>query len=264
MKDIQSRLDKAKLLGLDIKEVNTVGGVAYIIHMSKTEHIVLISPEVTKINNKDKDFTQAIFQLRGDMKVIGGENLLDTVGMFSLCYLNNLDLSGLNTSKVETMRRMFNSSTIKKLDLSNFNTSRVKNMSYMFDSFSSDELNINGLDTSKVKTMRGMFLSCKVNKLDLINFNTSKVTDMYSMFAVSNIKKINLNKFNTSSVKTMINMFRFCKAERIDISSFTGESLTDAMDMFNGCRAEVIYRESNGNTIIAELENTKTVKMVRM
>ena len=82
----------------------------------------------------------------------------DSSNMLSMTNFNSIDLSGVDTSKVTNMSKMFAfSAYVRTLDISSFNTSNVTNMSGMFQDFG-------------------------VYNLDLRNFNTSKVTDMSYMF----------------------------------------------------------------------------------
>jgi surface protein len=73
--------------------------------------------------------------------------------------LKELDVSGIDTSNVKNMRRMFyNCSKLSILDVSNFNTSKVTDMS-------------------------GMFYGCSnLTSLDLSSFDTSNIADISEMF----------------------------------------------------------------------------------
>ena len=76
--------------------------------------------------------------------------------------INEIDLSGADTSEVTDMRRMFwGCNNLTYLDLSRFDTSNVTDMSGMFDGCHSlTSLNLSNFDTSNVTSMQSMFQDC--------------------------------------------------------------------------------------------------------
>ena len=106
--------------------------------------------------------------------------------MFNGCSsLTSIDLSGFDTSQVDSMGSMFyNCSSLASLDLSGFDTSQVTSMGYMFSGCSDlKTLDLSGFDTSHVTSMRYMFYKCSsLASLDLSGFDTSQVTYMDVMF----------------------------------------------------------------------------------
>lgn len=129
---------------------------------------------------------------------IGSENgsvEANTNGSGMFAYLDNvssLDLSGLDTSNMTSMSKMFyNSKSLTNIDTS-------------------------GFDTSKVVTMANMFEGCtNLKDLDVSNFKTSKVTDMAYLFRkCSKITNLNLSSFDTGNVKGwgMVGMFENCSS----------------------------------------------------
>ena len=99
--------------------------------------------------------------------------------------LTKLDVSHLDTSKINNMNSSFRNLGVKKLDLSHFNTSKVTNMFAMiFDCTSLTSLDVSNFDTSKVANMQSMFNRCSsLASLDVSNFDTKNVTSMLSMFS---------------------------------------------------------------------------------
>ncbi|HFK6258071.1 BspA family leucine-rich repeat surface protein [Listeria monocytogenes] len=168
-------------------------------------------------------------------------SLLTTEGMFKNCSnLTELDLSGLDTSAVTTMRDMFYScSALEELDVSNFDTSSVTNMYSMFaDCELLEKLDVSHFDTSSVTDMRAMFNNCQsLEKLDVSNFDTSSVTNMNSMFSnCPNLGKLEVSNFDTSSVTDMRLMFQNCASlEALDVSNFDTSSVTNMSSMFLTC-----------------------------
>lgn len=177
---------------------------------------------------------------------IGSENgsvEANTNGSGMFAYLDNvstLDLSGLDTSNMTSMSRMFyNSKSLTNIDLSGFDTSKIVTMSYMFDGCTNlENLDVTNFNTSKVTNMYWMFSNLKkVTSLDLSNFNTKMVTNMFGLFRYcSSLKELDVSNFNTSMVKTMTGMFLGCKSLiKLDLSNFDTSNVTDMSSIFQEC-----------------------------
>ncbi|EAF4348830.1 TPA: BspA family leucine-rich repeat surface protein [Listeria monocytogenes] len=167
-------------------------------------------------------------------------SLLTTEGMFKNCSnLTELDLSGLDTSAVTTMRDMFYScSALEELDVSNFDTSSVTNMRCMFQRSELLELDVSNFDTSSVTNMYSMFADCELlEKLDVSHFDTSSVTDMRAMFNnCQSLEKLDVSNFDTSSVTNMIYMFSgLYEVGKLDVSNFDTSLVTNMQGMFQNC-----------------------------
>ena len=171
--------------------------------------------------------------------------------------LTNIDISGFDTSKVVNMNGMFQDCiSIKKLNLNNFNTSKVTNFSAIFGNCESlSELYLSNFDTRSATLMTYMFGSCKLlETLDLSSFDTSNVIGMTQMFhGCSNLVSINLSSFNTSKVSGMENMFFGCKSLRVlDLSNFDTSKVDNTKGMFR-------YDSELSTIYVSELWNTSNV-----
>lgn len=125
-------------------------------------------------------------------------NLVDTSevknaeGLFQADHdLNDLDLSGWDTSNLQVMRSMFDNTSMKSLDLSGLDVSNVTDMNHLFYNLDTIEsLDLSGWDTSKVTDTYEMFFGTHIHtltlgpktKLDLIENqwggNPTKVTKL--------------------------------------------------------------------------------------
>ena len=175
-----------------------------------------------------------------DLSGLDTSSVTSMYRMFEGCSsLASLDLSSLDTSKVTDMSGMFRNCSIQTLELSNFETSQVTNASSMFSGCASlESLNLSGFDTSNVTNASNMFSGCSsLVSLDLSSFDTSKVTDMSDMFSgCSSLKSLNVTSFDTCKVTSMIAMFNSCTSlESLDLSSFNASSVTTMMVMFGNC-----------------------------
>ena len=206
---------------------------------------------------------------------IGSENgsvEANTNGSGMFAYLDNvstLDLSGLDTSNMTSMSRMFyNSKSLTNIDLSGFDTSKVVTMANMFEGCTNlKDLDVSNFKTSNVIYMAGMFENCSnIENLDLSNFDTSKVTEMGTKSSSSggmfhgctNLKSLNLSNFDTSNVVLMGNMFSGCASlESFNLSSFDTSNIEHMGYMFNACSSLKSLDLSNFNT-------SRVVDMTRM
>lgn len=194
---------------------------------------------------------------------------LDTSNMTSMSKmfynsksLTNIDVSGLDTSKVVTMTNMFEGCTnLKDLDVSNFDTSNVTTMQYMFRKCASlEKLNLSNFNTDKLKITSRMFWECSNLKiLVLSNFNTSNVIDMERMFSgCSSLITLNLSSFNTSKVTRMNDMFSNCSSlVDLNVSNFDTSNVTNMEGMFSNCSKLTSLNLLNFNT-------SKVINMNRM
>ena len=185
---------------------------------------------------------------------IGSENgsvEANTNGSGMFAYLDNvstLDLSGLDTSNMTSMNRMFyNSKSLTNIDLSGFDTTKVVNMNGMFWECSNlTSIDVSNFKTSKVTDMNNMFADCSsLTTLDLSNFDTTNVLYMGNPYSYgyggmfrncSSLTSLNISSFNTSKVKHMSDMFQGCSSlTSLDLSNFDTSNVTAMASMFDSC-----------------------------
>lgn len=167
-------------------------------------------------------------------------NLTNTSSMFHMCgVLNNLDISGFNTSKVTNMSQMFEScqalSSIKGLD--NLDTSNVTNMYRMFSSCNAlPELNLSNWDVSNVTNMSWLFAHCdSVKKIDVSMWDRSKVSDVSYMFNnLDNVTEIDISNWgDMSSLTNVYYLFYNCpKLETLRMNNCDTSKITNMDNMF--------------------------------
>ena len=152
----------------------------------------------------------------------------------------------VNDKPIVSMEVMFQDSKATSIDLSSFDTSKVTTMRSMFDSSAATEIKgLENFNTSNVTGMDQMFSGSKVTTLNLSSFDTSKVTDMRSMFEDSAAIEIKgLENFDTSKVTNMSYMFSRSKATSLDLSSFDTTNVTDMSKMFYNSKATTGYARS--------------------
>ncbi len=186
--------------------------------------------------------------------------------------VENIDLTGLDTSHVTDMSYMFNgcgalggdgtdksfgkgaNASIKIND--KFVTSNVTSMSDMFSGCKTlTSVDMGNCATAQVINMESMFIDCSnLTSVDLSNNEISQaVTEDRSMCLMfsgcSSLTELNLKNFNTANVTNMAYMFRNCSSlVTIDLSSFNTEQVTDIGNMFYGCSALTALDLSGFNT----------------
>ena len=198
---------------------------------------------------------------------IGSENdsvEANTNGSVMFAYLDNvssLDLSGLDTSNMTSMSRMFyNSKSLTNIDTSGFDTSKVVNMNGMFWGCNNlKNIDVSNFKTSKVTDINNMFADCSsLTTLDLSNFDTSNVLYMGNPYSYgyggmfrncSSLTSLYISSFNTSKVKYMNNMFQGCSSlTSLDLSNFDTSNVTAMASMFKNCTLLKNLNLSNFNT----------------
>ena len=177
----------------------------------------------------------------------------DMFGNYGSNNLEEIELTGFDTSKVKNMGLMFSYlRNLTKLDLTSFDTSNVTSMWGMFwGSEKLVDLKLNSFDTRKVESMGEMFGRLKsIERLDLSSFDTSNVTSMERMFAESGkITSLELQSFDTGNVKDMSGMFYGMTAlTNLNISNFNTECVTNMSEMFANLASLTSLNLSNFNT----------------
>lgn len=162
-------------------------------------------------------------------------------GMFAWCWnLEELDVSGLDFSAATTMREMFlGCNGLTSLDLSALDLSGITDMRYMFErchQLKSILLPETGF--SSVQNMNGMFADCfALESLDMSAFDTSNVTSMRALFyRCSSLPELDLSRWNTSNVTAMDYMFAECSSlTSLNLKNFDTTKVTDMSCMFLAC-----------------------------
>lgn len=215
--NIDNIIYKAELLGnYNINKVN-----AHLIILENNTSIILASDIMIELERTVLD-----------------EDGIGT-GLLSSSNFTSIDLSNVDTSKIDNMTAMFFKCKAKKINLGTIDTSNVTNMFCMFCNCDVEELDLSMIDVSKVRDMCGMFCNCSAKKVNLRGWKTPSVKDMSEMFCSCDVKELDLTWFNTTKVTNMSRMFASCSAKKIDISTFKTDNVKYMDKMFDGCNASV-------------------------
>lgn len=221
------------------EELPTVcGHTCYLAHLSDNEHILYVPDDVNDCRGLASNIKG---RLCGKLTVFGCNNVDNMSSMFeNLTYIEVIDFSYANTSKVLSMDKLFlNNKKLKYVDLSSFDTSKVKHIGDLFCHCESIEhIDLSTFDTSKVVDMHSMFSMCRsLKNIDLSGFNTSRVRSMKGMFSgCSRLVKLDVSNFNTDSVTNMDYMFSWCDSLiGLDLSNFNTPKLKNMTYLVSDC-----------------------------
>ena len=234
-------LTKSKMLGLEITKIPTYcDSTCYLIRKAKEDYILIIPPDVQYLNKDSASiiFTMHIDKIKGKIKVIGGDNLESLDYAFLLHSFVELDLTELNTSKVNSMEYAFRWMEGVKIQFGGkFNTSNVQSMQGMFEHCILDKLDLSSFDTHRVVNMREMFKGSIISNLDIHTFNTANVRNFSKMFykygSGQAMDKLNLSHFTTDNAENLDGMFLFCTSN----VTATDANIIDALDINNNLKA---------------------------
>lgn len=165
---------------------------------------------------------------------------IDGCRLFSRMETDRLKIRFTHPECITSGARMFEDCIfLEELDLSEFNTSRMYNMLNMFAGCRSlEEIQLNNFDTHLVKCMDGMFRDCtSLLKLDLSSFNTEMLETMEGFCDnCSNLREIVLESFRTPHLKDVYSAFANCKKLiKLDLSTFDLRQVQRADYMFCNC-----------------------------
>ncbi|MDG9733798.1 MULTISPECIES: BspA family leucine-rich repeat surface protein [Leuconostoc] len=176
-------------------------------------------------------------------------NVNNMTYMFQSTGLTNLDLSMWDITKVADFSYMFNGSKIVNLDLSHWGENRTAENVNMADMFYNtqflENLVLTDFKTNHVTNMAYMFgYTKKMTVLDLSQWDVSEVTNFSYMFASSSLVTLNVSnwcKNGTAENINMSHMFQWMVGlENLIQSDFTTDRVTDMSYMFQSFSKEYL------------------------
>ena len=192
----------------------------------------------------DKDSTEAITEV--PCTFIDNIPIVNMTNTYSYSKAKSIDLSNINTSRVNAMSSLFRSAEAESINIIDLDTSNIGSTFFMFNGIKAKSLDLSSMDTSKVRYMSGMFMYSAPTTLDVSSFNTKNVSDMQSMFSESQAIEIKgLENFDTLSLTSTYQMFHSCNAKTLDLSSFDTSKVTNMNNMFANSHAEIVYTRND-------------------
>ena len=159
-------------------------------------------------------------------------------------YLDQVVFPKMNTHSLTDLGYMFSSlgKSITRMDLTGLDTSRVENTESMFNRTWFDFAPVKiAFDTSNVKNMQSMFnyVSTQDEHIDLTGLNVSNVVNMSNLFEDSYFEVIDLTGWDTRNVEDMTHMFYWSSHLNTVYASdsFVTTKVTKYDDIFWQCSA---------------------------
>jgi surface protein len=226
----------------------------------KSGDIQLGKMETIKVTDMGHLFEGAQAKIYASPEKFKTMNVTDMSYMFTGAQYASikLDLKHFDTTNVTNMNGMFLNTKFTSVDLSSFNTSKVQSMARMFEACDTSELDLSKFDTSAVTDTSNMFFNAKVKKVNFGNkFKTGNVSNMSGMFANTVFDSASTSiSFDTKNVTNMSMMFFNAKnLNFVKTTSFNTEKVTDMSYMF----ANFKIAPPKSQTITSYDENTETV-----
>ena len=165
-----------------------------------------------------------------DISNFNTEALSDIRNMFYDCEVSNIKFPIMNNT--EEMTGLFSGCIVKgEIDISGLNTSKVDDMTDMFSDFKyKEKLDISSFKTANVESMRRMFKGVYTDSLDLSCFITKKVNDFSMMFTCCNIGELDIRSFNINEDANKTGMFCFSRIGRLIVNADTKSRLLDKLE----------------------------------
>ena len=178
-----------------------------------------------------------------DLTGLDFSSVTDASWMFSSCsYLESIKGLGKFTSLIDADMMFEDCRSLVSLDIGRFNSSKVESMRRMFSGCESLQ-HINGINdwcAKNVSDLYRAFYNCtSLVDIDLSNFNTSNLTKLEEVFRnCSSLERIyGISDWNTSNVTNTTMMFYACsKLTDLDLSRWDLSELSWANSMFEFCR----------------------------
>lgn len=209
---------------------------------------------IRDIKSGGADFTidDASYLFYGGARLDQKDNLMpllkdikSTAYMFYNCgsSLKEVDLTGLNTSKVTSMSSMFyGCSGLSNIDLSGFDVSKVESMSNMFNGCKFTSIDLSTLETNRLEDIDGMFSGCSnLIDVDMSNFVFWNLDQMTMKNLFYNCSKLKSVKFPSREIRlyNANQAFYNClELTSIDLSCFDTKKSTGSVfqSTFTGCK----------------------------
>jgi len=180
--------------------------------------------KIDEIQTSPVEYMQPEFY---ELRTKGGT---DYTGLFAEMS-GDLDLSGLDTSTVESMRYAFYYNKCN-LNCSNWDVSNVTDVCNMFDQFTGN-INISNFSFDSLNRTYEMFSYANINNIIGINdVKFPNATSFESMFHKATGDSLDLSNWDISNVNIMKNMFDNFDGKIIDLSGWNTINVTDMTGVF--------------------------------
>ena len=247
-----SKIDTSNVVSMKRMFYNASKGVNKTLDMSSWDLSKVVT--MSEMFAGSPRFTSITFGSHPESTLLGNTSSM----FYGYTSGTSIDMSGVNTEKVNTMASMFAGCT-NLTSISMGSTARINTMSNMFYNCSRlTSLTFTDLNTENLTNTSSMFRNCSLQTFDFSNFNTHNVTDMSYMFNGAGFTSLDLSSFDTSNVTSITNMFNGASAlTSLNLTSFDTTKLTNLNSLFRGCASLTELDLSSFNTSgVTSTQNT--------
>ncbi|ENY53811.1 Hypothetical protein, predicted lipoprotein, DUF285 family [Metamycoplasma alkalescens 14918] len=188
------------------------------------------------------------------------KEITSTRSMFYNAEKFNQDISGWDTSNIETMDQMFQGAKEFNQDISKWNVSNVRIMEFVFSETDKFDQDLSKWDVSNVTSMQGLFEKTKSfnNKNKPLSWGkkTKKVTNMRNLFAKAEKFNQDISDWDVSNVRIMEQMFLDAPVFDKPLNSWVVDKVTNMRNMF--------YSASEFNQNISSWNTSNVIDMGNM
>ncbi len=220
-------------------------GIAYDLHDDGT---LVIRPESGDEGAGVLDFSMVDEESRAQAKSVEVQGTIHLEGKLTGTFsgfdgLESVDLRGLDTSRVDSLARIFKGcAQLQSANLAGLDTRNVTSMRSLFEGCAAlTDLELTGWDTGKVSDMSEMFNGCQsLTELDLAGWDTGKVMNMQRTFKdCSSLEVLNVSSFDTSRVTNLYETFCGCESvKELDLGCWDMSKVgSNESRMFASCTA---------------------------
>ena len=169
--------------------------------------------ELPKCKIKPERYTAVFFELYTDeldLRKVSFENVTDVGNLFYGTYMNKLKLNK-NTWNIKRANFAFQAVKIRELDLSGLNLTKLELAHSVFVSASFKTLKLGCLDLRNLRSAYGTFSGTDVEEIDLSGLKLPEVCNLRALFHRCNAKMINFGDLQISRECIDDELFAFYK-----------------------------------------------------
>lgn len=228
---------KEMFMGADVTvdfsewDLSSVSDMSYIFKGATVDILNISNWPTSNMINLSGIFSQALIKSSNESNLFVTSSATNMNEMFAQVEgLEHLNLVSLDTSNVESMKKMFYQTSFDQ-NISGWNVFRVRDMREMFKD-SSFNRNIGGWNTSSLSRADGMFQGNTEFDQDLQDWNMTNVISLSRMFKDAINFNGNVSTWNTSNVQDMSETFSGAERFNSSLNGWTTSSTYYVSGMF--------------------------------
>ena len=189
---------------------------------TQTELVDLSYLNAPKLQALDRTFKYSNVK-NVNLSNIKSDNLTSLDSTFNYTpYLENVDLTNTDTSKVTSLNYFFDHSGITSFDFSQLDTSSVTNIAYFLNNSQLTSVDLSGFDLSQATNGSYVFTNSNIENLDMHGVTAAQI---YYSDLPSKLKKLDMSDMNIKYSDGGWYFYQMSKLESVDLSNTTLNSM---------------------------------------